>query len=230
MARDFQPKREGSRDDLFAAMPAVEAKKVFYSGSLQGMREKRRVQGHDEVKLMFVDVRKAHLNVKCDDEELVELPDEFKTNWELRQVEEMAVRDEKGSVEMGGRLRKEDWWRMGFDAAEHHQRYSTIPRRRCESSMHGDAFTFAGTESELKRILMKTHIATKDENSMNHDNLVHNFILHAESEENSGRRSSSGKRMEKLETVQAWMLIRSRARRSLFWKHKETRAKSTLHH
>ena len=35
----------------------------------------RDAQGHDEVKLMFVDVRKAHLNAKCDEEEWVELPD-----------------------------------------------------------------------------------------------------------------------------------------------------------
>ena len=42
------------------------------------VREKRREQGHDEVKLMFVDVRKAHLNAKCDEEEWVELPDELK--------------------------------------------------------------------------------------------------------------------------------------------------------
>ena len=28
---------------------------------------------------------------------------------------------------------QEDWWRMGFDVAEQHQRYSTIPRRTCVS-------------------------------------------------------------------------------------------------
>ena len=36
------------------------------------------MQGDDEVKLMFVDVRKAHLNAKCDEEGWVELLDEFK--------------------------------------------------------------------------------------------------------------------------------------------------------
>ena len=29
------------------------------------------------MKLMFVDVKKAHLNAKCDEEEWVELPNEF---------------------------------------------------------------------------------------------------------------------------------------------------------
>ena len=90
------------------------------------------------MKLMFVDVeKKAHLNAKCDEEEWVELPGEFKKIWEVRQIEELAVWDEKGSVGMGrdGRTTtEEDWWRMGFDVAEQHQRYSTIPRRRYESS------------------------------------------------------------------------------------------------
>ena len=47
------------------------------SHSLQGVREKRRAQGHDKMKVMFVDVKKAHLNAKCDEEEWVELPDDF---------------------------------------------------------------------------------------------------------------------------------------------------------
>ena len=76
VARDFKPKREGPRDDLFAAMPPLEAKKALFA-FVAGVRENRRAQGHDEVKLMFVDVKKAHLNAKCDEEEWVELRNEF---------------------------------------------------------------------------------------------------------------------------------------------------------
>ena len=36
---------------------------------------------------MFIDVKKAHLNAKCDEEESVALPDEFR---DVRQVEEVA--------------------------------------------------------------------------------------------------------------------------------------------
>ena len=105
VARDFKPKHEGSRNVLFAAMPPLEAKKALFA-FVAGMREKRRAQGHDEVKLMFVDVKKAHLNAKCDEEEWVELGGRIQKFWEVRQIEEMAVWDEKGSVGMGGRLRK----------------------------------------------------------------------------------------------------------------------------
>ena len=105
VTRDFKPKRQGLRDDLFAAMSPLEAKKALFAFAVE-VREKRRAQGHDEVKLMFVDVKKVHLNAKCDEEEWVELLDEFKKGWEVRLVEEMAIRDEKGSVGMGGRLCK----------------------------------------------------------------------------------------------------------------------------
>ena len=40
VARDFKPKREGPRDDLFAAMPPLEANKAL-SAFVAGVREKR---------------------------------------------------------------------------------------------------------------------------------------------------------------------------------------------
>ena len=72
VARDFKPKREGPSCDAAAG-----SNKGFVRVRCR-VREKRREQGHDEVKLMFVDVKKAHLNAKCDEEEWVELPDELK--------------------------------------------------------------------------------------------------------------------------------------------------------
>ena len=43
-ARGFKPTREGPRDDLFAAMPPLEAKKALFA-YVPGVREKRRKQG-----------------------------------------------------------------------------------------------------------------------------------------------------------------------------------------
>ena len=79
VARDFKPKHEGPSDDLFAAMPPLEAKKALFA-FVATVREKRRTQGHEEVKLMFVDVKKAHLNAKCEEEEW-EVPAEFTNFW-----------------------------------------------------------------------------------------------------------------------------------------------------
>ena len=74
VACDFKPRREGPSDDLLAAMPPVEAKKASFAG----VREKRRQQAQNEVKLMRIDVKNEYFNAKCAEEEWVELPDEFK--------------------------------------------------------------------------------------------------------------------------------------------------------
>ena len=78
VGRDFKGKREGVRDDLFASMPPLEAKKMLFRVTA-GVRGWRKRSGQKEIKLMFIDVRKAHLNARCDEEEWVELPEEM---WE----------------------------------------------------------------------------------------------------------------------------------------------------
>ena len=64
----------------------LEAKSELFA-CVAGVREKRREQGQDEEKHMFTDVKQAHFVAKCEQEEWVELPDEFKS--------------EKGSARMG---------------------------------------------------------------------------------------------------------------------------------
>ena len=68
VARDFEPRREGPRDDLSAAMPPLETQKALFA-YVAGVREKRREQGQDEVKLVFIalTVKKAHLDAKCEE-------------------------------------------------------------------------------------------------------------------------------------------------------------------
>ena len=63
VARDFKPRREGPRDDLCSAMPALEAKKAFFA-HVAGGREKRRKRDQDEVKLTPTGVKKPAL--QCD--------------------------------------------------------------------------------------------------------------------------------------------------------------------
>ena len=76
VARDFKPKREENSEEMFAAMPPLEAKKLLFrmAAGVRGWRRRRRAA---EIKLMFIDVRKAHLNAVCDEEAWVELPEEF---------------------------------------------------------------------------------------------------------------------------------------------------------
>ena len=102
VARDVKPRREGPREDLFAATPPLEGKRASFA-FVSAVREKRREQGQDGVGLMFIDVTVAQLNSKCDEEEGVELRQEV---WEVCEVEVMVIWNEKGSVWMGGRQRK----------------------------------------------------------------------------------------------------------------------------
>ena len=60
VARDFKPKGEKDREDLFAAMPPLESKKRVFQNAVHENRENRR-RGQGGVELMFIDVKKAHL-------------------------------------------------------------------------------------------------------------------------------------------------------------------------
>jgi len=61
VARDFKPKGEKDREDLFAAMPPLEAKKLMFKKAAMGRHEWRNGRWARQ-KLMFIDVKKAHLN------------------------------------------------------------------------------------------------------------------------------------------------------------------------
>ena len=76
MARDFTQRRwsEGRIVRGDATAGGKDSAVVY----IAGVREKRREQGQDEVKLLFIDVKKAHLNAKGDEEDWVEWPNEFK--------------------------------------------------------------------------------------------------------------------------------------------------------
>ena len=69
VARDFKG-GDKDRDDLFAATPPLESKRLLLS------RAATRVNGRLTRKLLFIDAKKAHLNLVCKEDVYVELPDE----------------------------------------------------------------------------------------------------------------------------------------------------------
>eukprot|EP00973_Karenia_brevis_P046727 6483933-Karenia_brevis.AAC.1 len=54
--------RDKDRDDLFAETPPLEAKRMLMSRAMSRRQDGRRR------KLMFIDVKKAHLNAECQEE------------------------------------------------------------------------------------------------------------------------------------------------------------------
>ena len=149
VARDFKPKGERDRGDLFAAMPPLEAKKLlFHRAAMQ--KPQWRGGRWQKQKLMFVDIKKAHLNGKVGENEaaFISLPE--------------------GCCAPGmcGRLRR---WLYGMRpaASAWEQDYSEklaevgmakgrsaptafYDKDRClRCVVHGDDFTFLGWEEHL---------------------------------------------------------------------------------
>ncbi len=76
VARDFKTK--GSlKEDLFAAMPPLEAKKVIMTMCAARWRKWTRGEVDSLWKIMFIDVKKAHTYATCDDDgAYIQLPPE----------------------------------------------------------------------------------------------------------------------------------------------------------
>ena len=150
VARDFKPKNDNQRHDLFAAMPPLEAKKTLFA-YVAGVRGHREREGDEEIKMAFVDVKKAHLNGICEEEAWIELPKEFERwgkyarlrRWlyGMRKAASSWEEDYSKKLESAG-------FRRGVAASTlfHH------PVSGVKLVVHGDDFTFAGVAKELDRV------------------------------------------------------------------------------
>ena len=127
----LQTKTRGSEGRLVRGDAAGGKENIF--AYVAGVSKKRQEHGQDEVKLIFIDVQKAHFNTKCDEQEWVELPDEFKKS---RKViwNEKAV---SGWEDDNARRLVDDGFQRGN---------SIIPRLHVRVVVHGDDFTFAATK------------------------------------------------------------------------------------
>jgi hypothetical protein len=156
VARDFKGGEKG-RDDLFAATPPLEAKRLLVSRAVTRRKDRKKR------KLRFIDVKKAHLNPECHEDVYIELPEE-------------AGRP-KGVC---GKLR---YWLYGFRKAasawedfyaDKFKEAGFMRGRGCgvlfshhlrdlQCVVHGDDFTFCGLEEDLEWIteLMKTWFEIK---------------------------------------------------------------------
>ena len=134
------------RDDLFAATPPLEAKRLLFS------RAATRIEGKSRRKLLFIDAKRAHLYPKCEDDVYIEL-----------------LAEAGGGPEDCGKL---SFWSYGFRPAahawEHHyskeleacgfergDACSVIfyhEERDLSCVVHGDDFTFCGYGDDLKWI------------------------------------------------------------------------------
>ena len=168
VARDFRPRRGPDRPDLFAAMPPLEAKKVLFIMTVAGGAFEQR-GSKDEQKLMFIDVRKAHLNGVVDDQEwvFVELPPEFHVYGRFARIRRWLY---------GMRMAAISWEKnyaeklaaVGFKGSRAAPTTFYNPATKVGLVVHGDDFTFSGTQVELEKIrgLFKKWYDVKDRGIM----------------------------------------------------------------
>jgi hypothetical protein len=142
VGRDFKPKGEGPRAEIFASMPPLEAKKIIFSRAVSQVGERRKK------KLIFIDVKKAHMNAVCQEWAFVELPEEIHEEGFCAQLKfwlyGMRPAARAWEEEYGNKLEAE-----GF------QRGKSVPtvfynkEKGMSGAVHGDDFTFLGYEEDL---------------------------------------------------------------------------------
>ena len=154
VGRDFKAKGgQGGPAELFAAMPPLEAKKVLFRMAA-GRRRWRRRRGLPEVKVMFIDIRKAHLNAECTEEEWVELPEEFWRWGRYARLRRWLYGMRRAAAEWEDEYaRKLEG--IGFRRGKAAPTAFYNDKTKVRVVVHGDDFTCTGTRAELDKLAGK---------------------------------------------------------------------------
>ena len=127
-----------------------QAKKIMFRMT-SGVRGIRRRSGKEEVKLMFIDVRKAHLNAKCDEEEWVELPEEMWGWGRYARLRRWLYGMRKAAAGW-----EEDYSQKfaeaGFTRGRGAPTVFKNDKTQVKVVVHGDDFTMSGVKKELEEM------------------------------------------------------------------------------
>jgi hypothetical protein len=135
-------------------MPPLEAKKILFNMAAKRMKSGHLTRRKMRMKLMFVDVKKAHLNGVCEEEIYVELPAESMASGKCGKLRRwlygMRGASQAWEKDYTARLEKEGFQRGLASAA-------VFVNKDLELYLvvHGDDFTFLGYESELLKMKAK---------------------------------------------------------------------------
>ncbi len=154
VGRDFKAKGgQGEPAELFAAMPPLEAKKVLFRMAA-GCRRWRRRRGLPEVKVMFIDIRKAHLNAKCTEEEWVELPEEFWRWGRYARLRRWLYGMRRAAAEWEDEYARK-LEEIGFRRGKAAPTVFYNDKTKVRVVVHGDDFTCTGTRVEMVKLAEK---------------------------------------------------------------------------
>jgi len=155
VARDFKPKGERDRSEIFAAMPPLESKKLLFQQAVTQNALNRR-SGEDGIKVMLIDVKKAHLNgfVGEDEWAYIELPSGVARKGQCGRLRRWLY---------GMRQAASAWERdysdklaaIGFAKGIAAPTVFYWEERGVRCVAHGGDFTFSGKQSDLLYIKSK---------------------------------------------------------------------------
>ena len=163
VARDFKPKGEKDRSDLFAATPPLEAKKLLFQLAVND-NARRRGSRRPGIKIMFIDVKKAHLYgvLKPDERAYIELPGEGGKRGKCGRLKRWlyGMRPAAGAWEDEY---SEKLIAMGFVKGRAVPTAFFRPSDQVRCVVHGDDFTFTGERGPLEGVAarMKEHYQLK---------------------------------------------------------------------
>ena len=153
VARDFKGKGDKDREDLFAGMPPLEAKKALFKMAAARMKGKGTRRGK-KMKIMFIDVRKAHLNGVCNEEVYVELPEEAEAPGKCGKLKRWLY-GMRGAAQGWERNYTEKFEGEGLKSGKSTTAVFYNEQTETRVVVHGDDFTFLGYEDELQKIKKK---------------------------------------------------------------------------
>ena len=149
VARDFKPRGDKDREDLFAAMPPLEAKRLLFCQAA-AQRPVWRKGRWQKKKLLFVDVKKAHLNGKVDSDQfiVIELPREVGGDKRYGRLRRWlyGMRGAASAWERDFSMRFQE---VGFEKGKAAPTVFWHREKDVSCVVHGDDFTFLGLDDEL---------------------------------------------------------------------------------
>jgi hypothetical protein len=152
VARDFKPRGERDREDLFAAMPPLECKKLLFAKAVQNDEPCRR-GGDERLKLMFIDVKKAHLNamLKAGESAFVELPGESGAKGKCMRLRRWLYGMRPAAAAWESDY-AEKLAEAGFVQGRAAPTVFYCPELQVRAVVHGDDFTFLGFLEDLMKV------------------------------------------------------------------------------
>ena len=147
VARDFKVKGDKDREDLFAAMPPLEAKKLLFR-----MAARTCQKGTKAPKLLFIDVCKAHLNGICEQDDVyVQLPEEAGAEGKCGRLRRWLY-GMRGAAQGWEDDYVKKLLGVGFKRGRAAATTFFNPTSGVRCVVHGDDFTFLGCEKGLREV------------------------------------------------------------------------------